>query len=100
MKIDPTLKISAPAPIDERVRSPKHEAPQSNGKARGDVELSPLSSQLRDIEAGLDAGEAVDSARVAEIKRSIAEGRFQVDSAKVADRLIAATRDFLRTHKS
>jgi len=100
MKIDPTLKISAAAPIDERVRSPKQESPQSGGKPRADVQLSPLSSQLQGIEAGMEAGEAVDAARVSEIKRSIDEGRFQVDSGKVADNLIAATRDFLRSHKS
>ena len=98
MKIDPTLKTSAPAPIDERLRSPKQETPHSGGKPRGDVQLSTLSSQLHNIEAG--AGEAVDSARVSEVKRSIAEGRFQVDSEKVADRLIVATREFLRSHKS
>jgi negative regulator of flagellin synthesis FlgM len=100
MKIDPTVKTSAPAAIDERVRSPKQENPQSGGKPRSDVQLSPLSSQLHDIEAGMEAGGAVDSARVAEVKRSIDEGRFQVDSAKVADRLVAATREFLRSHKS
>jgi negative regulator of flagellin synthesis FlgM len=98
MKIDPTVKTSAPAAIDERVRSPKQETPQP-GKPRSDVQLSTLSSQLREIEAGLDTG-AVNAARVEEIKRAIADGSFQVDSEIVADRLIAATRDFLRSHKS
>jgi flagellar biosynthesis anti-sigma factor FlgM len=100
MKIDPTLKTAAPAPIDERVRSPKQETSQSGGKPRGDVQLSPLSSQLQDIEAGMGAGSSIDAARVSEIKRSIDEGRFHVDSEVVADRLIAATREFLRSHKS
>lgn len=100
MKIDPTLKTLAPSAIDERTRSPKHETGQSGGKPRGDVQLSPLSAQLHEIEAGLDAGPAVDSARVAEVKRAIAEGRFEVDSGKVADRLIETTRDILRSRKS
>lgn len=100
MKIDPTVKAAATAPIDERLRNPRQETPQSGGKPRDEVELSSLSSRLQDIEAGLGTGEAIDTARVDEVKRAIAEGRFQVDSGKVADRLIHATREFLSTHKS
>lgn len=99
MKIDPIIKTAAPAAIDERVRSSKQDTPKPGREPRGDVELSSLSSHLHEIEAGMGAGE-VNSARVAEVKRSIAEGRFQVNSEKVADRLIQATRDFLHSAKS
>jgi negative regulator of flagellin synthesis FlgM len=54
---------------------------------------------LKGIEASLESEQAVDSARVAEVKRAIADGSFAVDSEKVADRLITATREFLRAHK-
>jgi negative regulator of flagellin synthesis FlgM len=37
-----------------------------------------------------------DSRRVAEIRQAIAEGRFQVDSGKIADKLLADVRDLLR----
>ena len=98
MKIDPTAKIPALNGInDERNRAGKQ--PDAAPKTRGDVQLSPLASQLKQIEASLDAGQAVDSARVAEVKRAIAEGSFAVNSEKVADRLIDATREFLRAHK-
>lgn len=100
MKIDPTVKTIAPAAIDEHVRSPKHETPQPGNKHRDEVELSSLSSHLHEIDASLGAGEAVDRARVEEVKRAIAEGSFKVDSGKVADRLIQATREFLQSHKS
>jgi negative regulator of flagellin synthesis FlgM len=100
MKIDPTVKPTAPSAVDEHVRSPRQETPQSGNKPRDEVELSSLSSQLHEIEAGLSAGKAVDTARVAEVKRAIADGSFKVDSEKVADRLIQATREFLLSHKS
>src|SRR5688572_14575546 len=100
MKIDPTVKPIAPAVIDEHARSPKQETPHSGNKPRGEVELSSLSSQLHEIEAGMGAGQAVDTARVEEVKRAIADGSFKVDSGKVADRLIQATREFLLSHKS
>lgn len=100
MKIDPTLKTVAPSAIqDQRLRQEKVPG-QPDGKQRSDVELSSLSTQLQEIEAGLEKGQSVDSARVAEIKSAIAEGRFEIDAQKIADRLIEATREFLSAHKS
>ena len=99
MKIAPSLKTIAPTAVaEERTRAQKQtEQPKAQDSAS--VKLSPLSSQLREIEAGMDKGQAVDSKRVAEIKKAIDEGRFEVNSSAVADRLIENTRDFLRAHK-
>jgi negative regulator of flagellin synthesis FlgM len=37
----------------------------------------------------------VNAAKVAEIKQAISEGRFQVNTSVVADRLIATVRDLI-----
>ena len=102
MKIDPTANITPPSVVqDERLRSAKQpETAHPEPKARGDVQLSPLSTMLKEIETRLETSEAVDTARVAEVKRAIAEGRFEVNSEKVADRLIESTREFLLARKS
>jgi negative regulator of flagellin synthesis FlgM len=100
MKIDPTLKTVAPSAIQEQRLHHEKTPGQPAGKSRSEVELSSLSSQLHEIEAGLEKGQAVDSARVAEVKRAIAEGRFEINAEKIADRLVDATREFLRSHKS
>jgi negative regulator of flagellin synthesis FlgM len=100
MKIDPTLKTLAPSAIQEQRLHNEKASSQSAGKPRGEVELSSLSTQLQEIEAGLGTTQAVDSARVAEVKRAIAEGRFEINAEKIADRLIDATREFLSSHKS
>jgi negative regulator of flagellin synthesis FlgM len=100
MKIDPTLKTVAPNAVNEqRVQNEKAPA-QTAGKPRGEVELSSLSTQLQGIEASLETGQAVDSTRVAEVKKAIAEGRFEINADTIADRLIDATREFMRAHKS
>lgn len=100
MKIDPTVKTAAPAPVaEERTRAQKQPTEQAAGQPGASVQLSSLSAHLQEIEAGLDTEKAVDSKRVAEIKRSIADGSFKVDSEKVADRLIEGTREFLRAQK-
>jgi negative regulator of flagellin synthesis FlgM len=102
MKIDPTSKINPPSVVqdEQRVRARQAEAGQAEAKARGEVQISPLSAQLKEIETQLETTQAVDTARVAEVKRAIAEGRFEVNSEKVADRLIESTREFLLAHKS
>src|SRR5688572_6842727 len=100
MKIDPSVKsVATKAVAEERVRAQKQAEQPKPQQPGASVKLSPLSSQLREIEAGMDKGQAVDSKRVAEIKKAIDEGRFEVNSSAVADRLIENTRDFLRTHK-
>ena len=100
MKIDSTLKTAAPSAVPEqRVQSDKTSAP-SQAKPRGQVELSSLSTQLQGIEASLGTSQPVDGARVAEVKKAIAEGRFEMNADVIADRLIDATREALRAHKS
>ena len=59
------------------------------------VELSPMSARLKDIEASLANTPVVDRARVDEIKQAITEGRFKVDASKIADSLIQGVRDLI-----
>ena len=100
MKIDPSLKTLAPSSVNgERTRAQKHTEQPKSSSSGSSVTISSLSSQLREIEAGMDKTQSVDSAKVAEIKKAIADGSFQVNSSVVADRLLDNTRDFLRTHK-
>jgi negative regulator of flagellin synthesis FlgM len=99
MKIDPSVKTVAPSAVaEERTRTQK-QAEQPKVQAGSSVKLSSLSSQLREIEAGMEKTETVDSKKVAEIKKAIADGTFEVNSGVVADRLLDNTREFLRTHK-
>jgi len=99
MKIDPTLKtLPTTAVVEQRTRTQKPSAEIAD-EPRGDVQLSSLSSRLRDIEANLEAEKSVDSKRVSEIKQAIAEKRFEVNASVVADKLIEGTREFLRSQK-
>ena len=100
MKIDSTSKISPATTVgaEERTRTEKRQE-QASAAARNEVQISSLSSQMKDIEASLASTEVVNSERVAEVKRAIAEGRFEVNAEKVADRLIEATREQLQAQK-
>lgn len=98
MKIDPTLKPTAPGGVpEERPRLAKSGAAPRQPSAS--VEVSPLASQLQSIDTGGDAGEMVDASRVAEVKLAIAEGRYEVDAEVIADRLLESARDSLRVQK-
>src|SRR5688500_8328400 len=62
-------------------------APKSGGDR---VELSPLSAQIAALESSLAAEPVFDSARVDAIKQAIADGRLNVKTEVVADRMIAS----------
>ena len=57
------------------------------------VELSPLASQLQ--EASASSGAPIDTARIAEIKQVISEGRFQINPERIADGLLESARQLL-----
>ena len=98
MKIDPTLKPAAASAVtEERTRAVK---PGSAARQPGaTVQVSPLASQLQSIDAA-DGGESVDASRVAQVKLAIAQGRYEIDAEKIADRLIESTRESLRGAKA
>lgn len=100
MKIDNTRGSVGSLPGTEQRPRP---AKGSNGSAAGasgsKVELSSLAGRMQEVEATLANVPVIDSGRVAEIKQAIAEGRFKVDTGKVADGLIESVRQMLDAKK-
>ena len=69
---------------------PAAEAQSANPPAAdSQVKLSNQAQQLQAIEERLRELPEVDSARVEQIKQAIADGSYQVDSKRIADKLIA-----------
>lgn len=64
------------------------------------VELSPLSSRLHEIEASLANEPVVNTQRVAAIKQAIAEGRFQINPDRIADNLLSNMRQMLNKQRA
>jgi negative regulator of flagellin synthesis FlgM len=98
MKIDSSIKSVSTGAVSgggSRPGKGAASAPNPSGGAR--VQLSPLSSQLQAIESSMADTPVVDSARVAEIRRAIAEGRFKVNPDAVADHLLQTARELLRS---
>ncbi|WP_085316799.1 flagellar biosynthesis anti-sigma factor FlgM [Derxia lacustris] len=63
------------------------------------VKLSSLSSTLKSVEADIKEP-AFDSAKVESIKQAIRDGKFEVDSSAVADKLISGVSDMLARKSS
>ncbi len=100
MKIEkPSSKPLPSAPIGEAsTRSPSSKAGSattSNPNTSTSVHLGATSAQLRSMESSMSNTPVVDVAKVAEIRQAISEGRFQINSGVVADRLIATARELL-----
>jgi negative regulator of flagellin synthesis FlgM len=98
MKIDNSIKPATSGPISGGGSRPGKGAASTPGSGGGDrVQLSPLSSQLQAIESSMADTPVVDSARVAEIRQAIAEGRFRVNPDVVAEHLLQTARELLRS---
>ena len=90
MKIDSitTPGLSSPSrPTAKAATVPA--APASGSSPAGDVRLSSASATLSAQEP------AVNMARVQEIRSAIAEGRFEINAAAIADRLITTARELV-----
>ena len=88
-------------PQDVTGARPAQPSPAPARSGGGDrVDITSLSSQLQALESRLTDVSVVDSARVESIKQAIAEGRFNVNSEVVADRLIATVREYLLSQRS
>ncbi|MDD3352776.1 flagellar biosynthesis anti-sigma factor FlgM [Zoogloea sp.] len=98
MKIDNSLKATAGLPTSDTRTRASDKAGRTDAAQGGDngkVQISSLSTSLQQMEETIAGTPVVDSARVNEIKQAITEGRFRVDTEKVADGLIQSVRQML-----
>ncbi len=95
-----SIKPAAPASPHEVASGKPAAAPGPTASARSDkVEVSEGSSLLQRVEEALTNVSVVNVEQVEAVKQAITEGRFRVDSGVVADKLLAAVREHLLTHK-
>lgn len=101
MKIDSSKPASTPNSPSGTAR-----ARAGQGGAASAVPASPAGagqtteatlSGAQSVESVLASTPTVDANRVAEIKRAISEGRFQVNPDRIADGLLQSVRDMLAT---
>jgi len=94
VKIDSNFKTPASGAVGGS--RPKTDAGAARSStAAAEVNISSASAQL----AGANGGAPVDSARIAEIKQAISEGRFQINADAIADGLIDTARDLLQSQR-
>ena len=56
-------------------------------------------SRMQSLRDRMGTGDVVDHAKVERVTKALAEGKFKVDSAVVADRLVQGAVDLLGKHK-
>lgn len=102
MKVDSSVKSLKSGALSEgQARKSEGHGSKGPDKANGsEVKLSPLSSQLKALEAGLAEVPVMDKAKVEEIKHAIAAGHFKVNAEVVADRVIETAKELLSAHKA
>ena len=74
--------------------STKSSPVSSSGNGADKVSLTSTAARLKDIERQLAGEPPVDSARVNEMKSAIAKGEYDIDTDRVADKLLNFERGF------
>lgn len=96
MKIGPSqrenLRAEGKSAQAERATGVRPGAEANTSAGAGSVDRISLSGAAPALAAG---GVPFDEKKVEEVRRAIQEGRFPVDARKVADQLLADTRDLL-----
>jgi len=96
VKIDNSLKsVNGAPPKDGQTRAPRAEEGKAAAATPDPVQLSTLSSTLQQLQSQLSSSPVVDAARVQEIKQAMSEGKFKVDTGKVADGLLQAAQNLI-----
>lgn len=94
MKIDSNLKPIVPGNVGgSRAKAEANSARTDSTAA--EVRISTASAQL----SGSGSNAPIDSARIAEIKTAIAEGRFKINAGAIAEGLIDTARSFLQAQR-
>jgi negative regulator of flagellin synthesis FlgM len=102
MKIDKSINSLPPSSLSEspaRASTPKPSTTPASPDGVS-VSLGSASSQLRSMEVEVANAPAVDAKKVAEIKQAISEGRFQINSAAIADGLISDVEELINASQS
>lgn len=103
MKIDsnkPASTTSAPAgPARARAGQGGAASVATAGAGAAPQNTEATLSGAQNVESVLASTPVVNVERVAEIKRAIAEGRFQVNPDRIADGLLQSVRDMLATDR-
>lgn len=98
MKIDSSKPASTPSapsgPARARAGQGAAASVASAGSGTAQTTEATLSG-AQSVESVLASTPVVNAERVAEIKRAIAEGRFQVNPERIADGLLQSVRDML-----
>ncbi|MFW6093489.1 MAG: flagellar biosynthesis anti-sigma factor FlgM [Pseudomonadota bacterium] len=89
----PQRTPAAPGATSEGASHDGRAAPAGAQGAGERVRLSPEAQRLNALSESARSAPEVDAARVAEIRRELAEGRYAVDTGELAERMLRFERD-------
>lgn len=79
---------SKPAGAAPESKAPASPAPATNSKVGDQVVLSEQAQTIGRLQSKIDAAPDVNMEKVAEIRRAIAEGRFEINPERIAENMI------------
>jgi negative regulator of flagellin synthesis FlgM len=99
VKVDKPSKSTTSSLTESSPRTPSKRSGNATtpNASSTNVHLGATAAQLRSLESSVASTPVVDASKVAEIKSAISNGRFEVNSGIVADKLIETAQELLRS---
>lgn len=82
--------------VQRRPNPPPAPPAAANGAAGSDVQLTGAARNLSTVAQSLFGKPAIDEARVANVKARLADGSYEIDPQRVADKLLRVQGDLAR----
>jgi negative regulator of flagellin synthesis FlgM len=100
MKVEGTSPTTTPltkASTGQASARPQSPAGESG---RNDVSISEKSSQLQALELSMKDVPEIDSSKIEAIRQAISDGNFSISSGRVAEKMMAYTREIMAQKKA
>jgi negative regulator of flagellin synthesis FlgM len=95
VKINGSIPLVTPNDGAARTKSTAQSNRRTGPASTDQVDLSELSARIQDAGSVTAQSSPIDTAKVAEIKQAISEGRFQINPERIADGLLENVRQML-----
>ena len=100
MKIDSTLKSIQVTESSGQPNKRSKSKEAVNASGNDSVSLSDTSSRLNALESAVNASSDFDVSKVEEISKALAQGNYRISSDRIADGLLASSKELFSPLKA
>lgn len=99
MKVEGTSRSAPQASLTTGQALTRPRSPAADTSGKDNVSISEQSSQLQALESSIKDAPEVDSLKIEAIRQAISDGNFSISSGRVAEKMMAFSRELIAQQK-